>query len=75
MGRPFRRRVGVASLSSLFEWTPERIEKDYNVDGVARDITWLEAWQRCSTEHDKRRCIIEWDGLLIAGWKPLPDAA
>ena len=54
----------------LFEWTPDRITADYNADGVIKNITWEQAWERCSTMHDAQRGVIEWDGLLIAGWSP-----
>ena len=42
----------------IFEWNP-------------RD--WAGAYNQYAKTHDKKRGVIEWDGLLLAGWKPLPD--
>ena len=43
----------------IFEWNP----KD-----------WAGAYATYAKTHDKKRGVIEWDGLLLAGWKELPDA-
>ena len=37
----------------FFDWKPE----------------WAKSWRGCSNLHDPKRGIIEWDGILIPGWR------
>jgi hypothetical protein len=39
-----------------FEWKPRK---------------WAASYRRHSSLHDPKRSVIEWDGLLLAGWRPI----
>ena len=56
---PTRRVLVYDELNDkIFEWNP----KD-----------WAGAYNKYARTHDKKRGVIAWDGLLLAGWKELPD--